>query len=120
MYERFIEYIDYFENHDGNIIAVGSGADNKTLSIPAFNYDTKFEEFIQDVYDSGIMVVDYLERIGEEDINLLIENADIELLRAVLTYLVREERFCYGTWKQSIKDKTFLRVLYRLQMLIEG
>jgi Family of unknown function (DUF6508) len=53
-------------------------------------------------------------KVNELDISAAIPSADLELLKAILTYYVRQERFCDGLWAKAVKEKVFLRILYRL------
>jgi hypothetical protein len=47
-----------------------------------------------------------------------IDEADFELLRAILTHSVRGERFCDGFWERMIEEKIFLNILYRLREIL--
>jgi hypothetical protein len=44
-----------------------------------------------------------------------VEQGDYELLRAVLTYLIRQERFRSGVWATAIDERLFLTILKRLE-----
>lgn len=45
------------------------------------------------------------------------ETADLELIQAMLTYCIRNERFCDGAWAAAVGDGTFLALLRRLRDL---
>jgi hypothetical protein len=49
----------------------------------------------------------------------VIEEADFELLRAVLAYYVRQERFGEGMWAAALRDRIFLKVLRRLRTILK-
>jgi hypothetical protein len=68
-----------------------------------------------------LMKSDYLpyldERLLDRDYSAAIPTADFELLRAILTFYVRQDRFFEGAWAGSAKDGVFLRILNRLKEL---
>lgn len=47
----------------------------------------------------------------------LIETADINLLKSILTYYIRGERFCSSLIANTFKDNVFERILRRLIFL---
>ncbi len=117
--------MNYFE--DDNIqfcqwVNVGSGEEG-TRILPYPKYDSKLRKFIQAVYDSGIMMDDYMnylkDKIGSSsDIISVIQNTkEFDILRAVLTYFVRQERFQDGLWGQAAEDKIFLTILLKMRDL---
>lgn len=57
-------------------------------------------------------------RMKSEQINRAIETADIELLKAILTRYIRQERFQEGLWEEAVKDKVFLRILNRFSKVL--
>ena len=67
------------------------------------------------------MNVNYLQIIDKnvlgDQLKPVIQNANMELLTAILTYFVRQERFCDGLWASAIDDKIFLNILYQLREL---
>ncbi|MCM3694594.1 DUF6508 domain-containing protein [Neobacillus niacini] len=111
-YIQLLSYIPYFE--DKNIeFCVWEGMYPK--------YDEKLEEFIKEVYKTDLMKSNYLDYLDEKRINrdyaAVVPTADFELLRAILTYYVRSERFSDGAWANSAKEGVFLRILNRLKEL---
>ena len=46
-----------------------------------------------------------------------IDDADLELLKAILTGYIRQERICDGLWATAVEDKAFLKILERLRQL---
>jgi len=124
-YKKLFDYIIYFE--DENIqycqwVNVELG-EKGTQILPYPKYDNKLLEFIQAVYDSGIMMDDYViyfkDRIGSSsDVISVIQNTnEFDILRAVLTYYVRQERFQEGLWGKAAEDKIFLTILLKMRDL---
>lgn len=52
--------------------------------------------------------------IGMDGMVESIKDADLELIRAIFTGYVRQERFGDGLWVEAVKDKVFLKILKRL------
>lgn len=112
-YEKLFKYIDYFENDKIQFFSWKAGYPS---------YDQKFLEFIDTFYEVDLIKQDYMEHLAQQcskgkELKNYIWIADMELLVALLTYYVRQERFCDGLWIKAIKDKVFLQILYRLQEL---
>ena len=87
-------------------------------------YDQSLLEFVDAVERSNLMVHDYLRIISEYGINHFDEIADrlkeanIELTLAILTGLVRQERFGEGLWKEAVEKELFLSALVRLETFV--
>ncbi|HOV16962.1 MAG TPA: DUF6508 domain-containing protein [Candidatus Cloacimonadota bacterium] len=118
-YDKLLSYISYFEQADENASRWVFPANGS----PYTEYDTQFDNFIKDVYQSDILDTNYLEHLEpylKENRNIkdLIPIADIELLIAILTYYVRQERFFEGLWIGAIVDKTFYYLLLKLKSLV--
>ncbi|WP_257009373.1 DUF6508 domain-containing protein [Bacillus sp. 7884-1] len=109
-YIQLLNYIPYFE--DENIVFCRWEG-----MYP--QYDEKLKDFIKEVYKTDLMKSNYLEYLEErllvKDYAIAVPTADFELLRAILTFYVRSERFCDGAWANSAKEGIFLRILYRLK-----
>jgi hypothetical protein len=85
-----------------------------------YNYDKKLEDFIQELYKTDLLVGDYLLRLEEvesEDYGSIIPTVNLELLKAILTFYVRGERFSEGMWRTAAKNKLFYLILLRLREL---
>ncbi|MFS0779587.1 DUF6508 domain-containing protein [Neobacillus sp. 3P2-tot-E-2] len=84
-------------------------------------YDEKLKEFIKEVYRTDLMKSNYLDyldkRLTGRDYAAAVTSADFELLRAILTFYVRQDRFVEGAWATSAKEGVFLKILYRLKEL---
>jgi hypothetical protein len=111
-YIQLLNYIPYFE--DENIVF-----GRWEGMYP--QYDEKLKEFIKEVYNTDLMKSNYLdyldERLLDRDYSVAVPTANFELLRAILTFYVRSERFSDGSWASSAKKGVFLRILYRLKEL---
>ncbi len=116
-YDKLLSYIDYFEHADdkaGGWVFPPSGS-------PYTEYELQFNSFIKDVYDSDILNTKYLEHLdpylkANQDIRTLVPTADLDLLIAIFTYFIRQDRFCEGLWIGAIIDKTFYNILTRLKI----
>jgi hypothetical protein len=121
---QLIKYIDYFsddkiefckwttpEQQEDGVIVMGYPS-----------YDEGVSRFIDDFYKSDLIDGGYLESLERYGTKAstpaeLIVTADIDLLKAILTYYVRQERFCDGAWAEAIEEKVFLKILLRLKEL---
>lgn len=87
------------------------------------NYDSTLKKFIDDVYETTLMNANYPSIIenqklkSTEQISDAIDDANLELLSAILTSYIRQERFGEGLWAQAVEDKVFLKILRRLKQL---
>lgn len=128
-YDRLFEYISYFESTDASsrFRFEGEGRTGKgsyTFSHPV--YDHRLLDFIEEVYESGLIDIAYfsvLNRYLTSSFNEMvdvIEEADFELLSAVLAYYIRQERFGEGMWAAALKDRIFLKVLERLKVILKN
>ena len=69
-------------------------------------------------YDYKRTLVRYLGR-SFRGMNEKIENADFDLINAILTYHIRCDRHCGGHWEDMVKEGVFLRLLERLEEIRE-
>jgi len=114
-YDKVLSYIDYFST-------AGEEAGTWVFNPPNFpyvDYSKELSSFIQDVYQTDLLDTEYLPYLESHlphDANLAdyIENADFRLLRAILTYYVRQERFQEGLWLVAVHDGCFLKILNKL------
>ncbi len=125
--EKLSLFIPYFENASKDSVCNWIGGENLgknqfTMQYPL--YEPKIDEFIQEVYKSNLLIGDYHDVIkkqgleGIKQITQAIDDADFELVTAILTWVVRGERFCDGLWGSAVEDKTFLKIINRLNRLI--
>jgi len=111
MNRKFCKYEDSKRDERGVIIA----------GFPI--YEDEFNSFHSDVYRTNFIDYNYdntIEKyLGREKrtMNENIEKAEIDLVKAILTYHLRAEHFGDGNWEESIKDGVFLRLLERLEVI---
>lgn len=125
--KKLCQYMPYFESSaaDSACRWVKGGAAGESNKSCHPEYDEKFKDFIQAVYRSNLMSRDYLSLIRSAGLRSAdqmagaIDTADIELLKAILTGYVRQERFNEGLWASAVENKIFLRILTRLRELLE-
>lgn len=123
-YDEILAYIDDFENFDVPVCEWSAGSQDsdgvRTLGYP--QYTERFKEFIRLVSGSDLMDTEYMDNLEHwmmpgEEIKSAINRADIGLLKAIITYLIRQERFGDGNWETFVTDGSFLVVLRRLEEL---
>lgn len=123
-YRNILDYISYFENitkQDYTECRLNNTEEMaRTFSNPVF--DDKFDKFIDELYESDLLSCAYMRNLNKYQVNFdrildIIESSDFELLKSILTYYVRQERFCDGVWAKAIKEGIFLKILYRLQQI---
>lgn len=89
-------------------------------------YDDNLTSFIDEVYQTDLMDFSYIETLTKrglpisDQLTACIENADWELVTAILTLYVRQERFYDGLWATAVKDKIFYKLLNRMAILDSG
>ncbi len=123
--EKLLSYIPYFEAIKGKDVCSWTGGGKNpdggfTSSYPV--YEEKFLEFIDDFYKTNLIVYNYLDIINRVDIGFIddyINEADLELLKAILTGYIRQERFNDGLWGEAVRKGTFLKILYRFRELFK-
>lgn len=114
-YDKVLSYIDYFSTAGEE---VGTWVYNPP-DFPYVKYSPEISAFIYEVYQTDLLdteYLSYLESFLPRDANHAdyIENADFRLLRAILTYYVRQERFQEGLWLVAVHDGCFLEILNKL------
>ncbi len=117
-YDKVLSYIDFFST-------AGEEVETWVYNPPDFPYviySPEISSFIHEVYQTDLMDTEYLPYLESHlprDANYAdyIENADFRLLRAILTYYVRQERFQEGLWTIAVQNGSFSKVLNRLMKL---
>ena len=114
-YDKVLSCIDYFSTAGEE---VGTWVHNPP-DFPYVKYFPEISSFIHEVYQTDLLDTEYLPYLESHlprDANYAdyIENADFRLLRAILTYYVRQERFQEGLWMVAVQDGSFSKVLNRL------
>lgn len=103
-----------------------SGTEDDPIHLPYVNFDQKVMDFTADFYKSGISVNNYrevLESAGIAEgvfdfVNLHILSP--EVVCAMITYMIRADRFCEGYLKAGIEHGTVTRILKRLKEIDEN
>lgn len=117
-YDKVLSYINYF-----SIAGDQAGTwVSKPHVFPYVNYSPEMISFIDEVYKTDLIDIEYLSYLDshipkESNLSGYIENADSRLLRAIITYYVRQERFQEGLWLGAVQDGSFCKVLNRLKTL---
>lgn len=125
--ERLTAFIPYFENVNKEDVCYWDGGEKLgenhfSMSYPV--YAQTIKDFVKTVYKSNLICHNYLNIIEQHGIggingmNAAIEHADLELILAILTGYIRQERFCEGLLQKAVEDKTLLRLLRRLENLM--
>lgn len=123
-YEELLTFITDFENPALTVCQWTEASQDSdgvwTLGYP--NYTERFKEFIQLVSGSDLMDTDYMDNLQHwlmpgEEFKSAIGHSDYGLLKAIFTYLIRQERFRDGSWESSAADGSFLAALKRLEEL---
>ncbi|MDW5300142.1 MAG: DUF6508 domain-containing protein [Sedimentibacter sp.] len=126
--ERLCTYIPYFETATKQSVCEWRGGgkigDNLyEMSYP--NYDETLIDFTEDVYKSSLMCKDYLDIINlhsiydDDKMITALDNDDLVITSAILTFYIRQERFCDGLWAVAVDKKIFLKILKRLKKVID-
>ena len=127
--EKLTEFIPYFANANKENVCNWDGGEKlaeNSFSMSHPVYEQTIRDFVDAVYESKLMCHNYLDIIeqhglvGIEGLNKAIEQADFELTLAILTGYMRQERFCDGLWQSAVEDRTFLRILRRLECLVNA
>ncbi|WP_261177916.1 DUF6508 domain-containing protein [Anaerobacillus sp. CMMVII] len=118
--EKLSKFLPYFETATMESVCKWTPAEKtgeKQVITPYPTYDKSLLGFIDEIYSSNFMYTDYMSTIQDldGDLNIAIETADLDLLRAILTYYVRAERFSDGAWAMAVEEKVFLKILRRLK-----
>ncbi|NLM45062.1 MAG: hypothetical protein GX201_13815, partial [Clostridiales bacterium] len=111
--DKLLSYIPYFETVTADRVCqrVGGEKIGENRYVAGYLvYDEKLLEFVDTFYKSNLIVYDYMNVIDRnnlentEQINRAIDTADIELLKAILTGYIRQERFGDGLWEDAVRD----------------
>ncbi|MDR2729184.1 MAG: helix-turn-helix transcriptional regulator, partial [Chitinispirillales bacterium] len=125
--KKLCSFIPYFENIDPDKacqwVSMKKSEDG-VITLPYPVYSDDFMKFVDAFYKSGLSVNNYQDELNRrvpdwqtKDIQKVIETADIELVRVVLTKLIRVERFSDGAWDNAIKSGLFLAILRKFKAL---
>ena len=118
-YDKVLSYIDYFSTAGEE---VGTWVHNPP-DFPYVKYFPEISSFIHEVYQTDLLDTEYLPYLETHlplDANYAdyIENADFRLLRAILTYYVRQERFQEGLWTVAVSERCFYKLLTKIRLAV--
>lgn len=125
--EKLYAYIPFFETATKENVCNWSGGEKlgkNSFTMPYPEYDSTLNKFIKEVYKTNLIRYDYLDFINKyglyscREMVGAINDADLELLKAILTGYVRQERFNDGLWVNAVEDKVFLNILKRLREIV--
>lgn len=122
-FDKIRGYRQYFENLDADSCCQWrTGWQEDAVAMPV--YDKTLQAFVREVATVGLLDYHYVETLkaaGACDVPVAeqIQTADLELLKALLTRLIRQERFAAGTWAQGVEEATFAAILQRMEELVE-
>ncbi|MFO7635685.1 MAG: DUF6508 domain-containing protein, partial [Clostridia bacterium] len=122
------EFIGYFENEDNSFYrhSQDETEEEELERMLLISYDIEVMEFVSKFWESNISMDYYMDYLDQHmgnygySFQTAVEQGDYELLRAVLTYLIRQERFRSGVWATAIDERLFLTILKRLEDMNEG
>lgn len=118
--EEIVKYINYFNSKDTKFYEYKAGeVKDGIFHMGYIHYDEGIQDFMEFFHDSDLVDSNYnsnLEkyRANVESIEQLIDDADEDLLKSILTYYVRKEHFCDGAWAEAIEERIFVRILEKL------
>lgn len=90
-------------------------------------YSDSLLEALECAYDGDLLLPNYTGIIanaagGETELEDIVERLDksnYELVMAVLTCIIRQERFMSGLWAIAVRERWFYQILGRLEQLLE-
>ena len=96
----------------------------KTYEFPWLEKPIELREFISDFYKSDIAVSDYIEYLEKNNLNnfdlieLSMGDLNIEDLCAILTMVIRQDRFNEGLLVSKIIDGFLFKIIERLEKVV--
>ena len=109
-YEGLLKFIPYFE-------------DPIVLTMGYRRQDDEITEFVDESHQCGIINQEYFNYLQEHATNKkyeeMISTADIDMLKALFGYYICQKPYAMKLWEEPIKEKIFLKLLYRLKTLSE-
>lgn len=115
-----LKYIDYFRKDNRKLYAI---EEKNGIYYPA--YDKTFIQFEEDFRNSELIDYNFKFIIGklsdfQDTLYNLIPICEYPVLKVLFTYYIMIENERDGAWIEEIENKTFLKLLLRLQELLEG
>lgn len=109
------DYINYFEQAKENLSVCA-----KRCIDGSYTYDRKLAEFEEEMSCCGLIDYDYLfdpaatDSLPNDSVKTVIARSDETFASAVLTYYIRQERFCPGMWLYAVREGIFLSCVKKL------
>ena len=128
--EEMLTYLPYFEQLEPDMVSrivTQELEEDGTMPVEVLMYRSPLLGFIEDTYVANVMLPNYaeimnLEAMGEIELEVLVygvEQASYELTMAILTCIIVQEKYAKGMWKIAAEEGWFLRILRRLEQLME-
>lgn len=115
--DELCSFIPYFEQQVNKKISWSSNMSDGNSVFPYPLYDLEVRQFVKKIHEFGCDQ-QYLENIKDFNIDSQnFENADMDLVRTLLTFFARGERFCDGLQAQRIENGWILQLLKRLRKI---
>ncbi|SCJ84774.1 DUF6508 domain-containing protein [uncultured Clostridium sp.] len=111
--EKIKDYIEYFKNKNNIFYKyIKCTEKDSAIYMGGIDYTAKVNEFINFFYNSDLVDYDYATNIkmhcrDYNKLHELIYDADISLLKSILTYYIRQDRFCDGMIAMAIDNNVF-------------
>jgi hypothetical protein len=118
-----LSYAGYFKVKGNSFYKYHGGSDGEgNISHCSIEYSREVLNFIKEIYSSGFIYKgDYTDWKKKGDtpgeILSVIDSADFNTLKKILTFYIRGERFCDGLMASAIDNGIILRCLERLEKL---
>ena len=120
-------YIDYFDAKPDTKWGGGEKMPNGATSFPFPIYSEEVEAFICKFNSMHLADENYMDTIknhslepSHDSFDACIERADLQLLLAMLTCYIQQERFCDGLIASAIKNGNIAKILNRLKQVVQG
>ena len=120
-------YIEYFNDDDMESMSFQKKSKDQpdVMEMSSSVYDEGLEAFIQDIYKTDFLLMDYMEIVENEVKGHPLQASTIDRLDfkgacAVLTWIVRSDQFSEGALGEAAEDRQLYRVLVRIKSLLSG
>jgi hypothetical protein len=120
--QKLLTYKDYFKNYseqDTHVKVHQEKIEEGHFTMPFFVKEEEMNNFIKDFYDSDLLDKDYRSHLEEKNIQVkAIKDFAVyskEDLSAILTYIVRADRFSEGFFIKKAKDGSIYQILNHLE-----
>lgn len=128
--EEILTYLPYFETVEEDMISrvvTQELEEDGSMPVDTIMYRDPILGFIEDAYVANILEPKYIdimnaEAQGEIELEVLVyalPQASYQLTMSVLTCIIRQEQFAPGLWGLATKEGWFLKILQRLEALME-